>query len=75
MGTTQAPFGCPVCRATMELVYERPAQKVFVCVRCHSGLTIPAAAWPPAVRQQHDTIDQFQKAIAEAPEPLLKKKP
>jgi len=29
----------------MELVYERFNQQVCVCVDCHSGLTIPAAAW------------------------------
>ena len=29
----------------MELVYDRPSQQVCVCVDCHSGLTIPAAAW------------------------------
>jgi len=29
----------------MEVVYDRPSQKVFVCADCHSGLTIPASAW------------------------------
>jgi hypothetical protein len=29
----------------MELVYDRFNQQVRVCVDCHSGLTIPAAAW------------------------------
>jgi hypothetical protein len=29
----------------MELVYDRPSQKVCVCIDCHSGLTIPVAAW------------------------------
>jgi len=29
----------------MELVYDRFNQQVCVCVDCHSGLTIPAAAW------------------------------
>ena len=36
---------CPVCEGKMELVYDRPSQKVFVCADCHSGLTIPAGAW------------------------------
>jgi hypothetical protein len=36
---------CPICAGTMELVYDRPSQKVCVCVDCHSGLTIPATAW------------------------------
>lgn len=29
----------------MELVYDRFNQQVFVCVECHSGLTIPVTAW------------------------------
>jgi hypothetical protein len=36
---------CPVCQGTMELVYDRPSQKVCVCVDCHSGITIPVGAW------------------------------
>ena len=29
----------------MELVYDRFNQQVFVCVECHSGITIPFTAW------------------------------
>jgi len=36
---------CPVCAGRMETVYDRTTQKVFVCVECHSGLTVPATAW------------------------------
>jgi ssDNA-binding Zn-finger/Zn-ribbon topoisomerase 1 len=36
---------CPVCDGSMELVYSRNAQQVIVCKDCHSGLTVPAAAW------------------------------
>jgi ssDNA-binding Zn-finger/Zn-ribbon topoisomerase 1 len=36
---------CPVCRGRMELVYNRNGQQVVVCKDCHSGLTVPAAAW------------------------------
>lgn len=36
---------CPICHGTMELVYDRPSQKVCVCTDCHSGLTIPVGAW------------------------------
>ena len=36
---------CPVCGHRMEVVYDRYHQIVAVCVECHSGLTIPAAAW------------------------------
>lgn len=39
------PIACPVCEGIMEVVYDRPSQKVFVCADCHSGLTIPAGAW------------------------------
>jgi len=39
------PILCPVCEGMMEVVYDRPSQKVFVCADCHSGLTIPASAW------------------------------
>ena len=38
-------ISCHVCEGTMELVYDRPAQKVVVCTDCHSGLTIPVTAW------------------------------
>jgi ssDNA-binding Zn-finger/Zn-ribbon topoisomerase 1 len=36
---------CPVCDGRMEVVYFRNNQQVSVCTDCHSGLTIPAAAW------------------------------
>jgi len=36
---------CPVCNGRMEVVYARNNQQVSVCSDCHSGLTIPAAAW------------------------------
>ena len=36
---------CPVCHGKMEVVYDRTQQQVCVCVDCHTGLTIPAAAW------------------------------
>ena len=29
----------------MEVVYARNKQQVSVCTDCHSGITIPAAAW------------------------------
>jgi hypothetical protein len=32
----------------MELVYDRPHQKVCVCSDCLSGLTVPQAAWQVA---------------------------
>jgi hypothetical protein len=32
----------------MELVYDRPTTKVFVCVDCHSGVTVPPKAWDVA---------------------------
>ena len=36
---------CPVCDGRMEVVYARNNQQVSVCTDCHSGITIPAAAW------------------------------
>jgi hypothetical protein len=36
---------CPVCEGRMEVVYARNKQQVSVCTDCHSGITIPAAAW------------------------------
>lgn len=36
---------CPVCEGQMDVVYERHNQQVLVCVDCHSGLTVPGAAW------------------------------
>ena len=36
---------CPVCDGRMEVIYARSKQQVSVCTDCHSGLTIPAAAW------------------------------
>ena len=35
---------CPICSGAMEVVFHRHGQMVAVCVDCHSGLTIPAAA-------------------------------
>jgi hypothetical protein len=36
---------CPICGGRMEVVYNRIQAKVCVCVDCHSGVTVPAAAW------------------------------
>ena len=36
---------CPVCKGRMEVVYARNNQQVSVCTDCHSGITIPPAAW------------------------------
>jgi hypothetical protein len=45
----QVPCGivptCPICSGRMEEVYDRYHQKVCVCVDCHTGLTVPGAAW------------------------------
>lgn len=35
---------CPICDGMLEVVFHRHGQMVAVCVDCHSGLTIPAAA-------------------------------
>ena len=44
---------CPICGGQMELVYDRFNQQVCVCVECHSGLTIPAAAWEVQRRKRN----------------------
>jgi uncharacterized protein YbaR (Trm112 family) len=36
---------CPVCGGRLDLVYDRLKQKVYVCVDCHAGITIPDSAW------------------------------
>lgn len=35
---------CPICEGVMELVYDRFNQHVYVCLDCHSGITVPASA-------------------------------
>lgn len=42
---------CPVCSGRLDLVYDRFKQKVYVCIDCHVGLTIPESAWE-VVRQK-----------------------
>ena len=59
----QAPQGedmrscpnCPICDGKMELVYDRFNQQVWVCVDCHSGLTIPTTAWEVQKRKRSGT--------------------
>jgi hypothetical protein len=43
---------CPVCSGRLDLVYDRVGQKVYVCVDCHVGLTIPDAAWETARKKR-----------------------
>ena len=43
---------CPICGGIMELVYDRFNQQVCVCVDCHSGLTIPTAAWEVQLKKR-----------------------
>jgi hypothetical protein len=35
---------CPICGGKMEVVYDRVQSKVCVCIDCHSGIAVPAAA-------------------------------
>jgi ribosomal protein L34E len=39
---------CPVCGGNLVIAYDRYHQRVAVCEDCHSGLTIPGAAWAVA---------------------------
>ena len=36
---------CPVCGGKLEMVYERPHQKVCACADCHTSITVPVVAW------------------------------
>jgi uncharacterized protein YbbK (DUF523 family) len=36
---------CPICEGTFERVYSRFGENVFVCMQCHTGLTVPRKAW------------------------------
>lgn len=47
------PPDCPVCSGRLDLVYDRLGQKVYVCVDCHVGLTVPESAWT-IVRQKRE---------------------
>ena len=44
---------CPVCQGRLDLVYDRLRQKVYVCIDCHVGLTVPDTAWD-VVRLKRD---------------------
>ena len=39
---------CPICEGNMELVYSRHNQQVCVCADCHTGITVPGAAFEVA---------------------------
>jgi uncharacterized protein YbbK (DUF523 family) len=44
---------CPICSGVLERVYSRFGENVFVCVECHTGMTVPRNAWDiAAVRRQ-----------------------
>lgn len=36
---------CPVCGAVIERVYSRFGENVYVCVECHTGISVPRRAW------------------------------
>ena len=43
---------CPVCSGRLDLVYDRFKQRVYVCVDCHAGITIPDTAWEVVRRKR-----------------------
>ena len=43
---------CPVCSGRLDIVYDRFRQKVYVCVDCHVGLTVPDTAWEVVRRKR-----------------------
>jgi uncharacterized protein YbbK (DUF523 family) len=36
---------CPVCGSAVERVYRRFGENVYVCIECHTGITVPRRAW------------------------------
>jgi hypothetical protein len=40
---------CPLCGAKVELVLDGPSAKVGLCVKCHTGISVPTDAWNAAV--------------------------
>lgn len=57
----ESPFGChpprhtppcPICNGALECVYNRFGENVFVCVECHTGMTVPKKAWAVAAVKQ-----------------------
>ena len=36
---------CPTCHGVLERVYSRYGESVFVCIDCHTGISIPRGAW------------------------------
>lgn len=65
-----SPFGsntpreippCPTCGGVMDRVYSRFGENVFVCVECHTGMTVPKKAWDIAQvkkKQKQDRPDE-----------------
>lgn len=50
---------CPVCSGHFDLVYDRFRQKVYVCIDCHVGLTVPDTAWD-VVRKKREQTSPFK---------------
>ena len=36
---------CPTCQGLLEPVYSRFGENVFVCIDCHTGISVPRGAW------------------------------
>lgn len=52
---------CPVCGAALERVYSRFGEAVYVCIECHTGVTVPRRAWDIAAvkkAQRRDKPDE-----------------
>jgi uncharacterized protein YbbK (DUF523 family) len=52
---------CPTCDGVMERVYSRFGENVFVCMDCHTGMTVPRKAWDIAEikkKQQRQKPDE-----------------
>jgi uncharacterized protein YbbK (DUF523 family) len=43
---------CPICEGSLDRVYSRFGENVFVCAECHTGLTVPRKAWDIAATRK-----------------------
>ena len=43
---------CPICEGVLECVYSRFGERVYVCMECHTSMTVPKNAWEVAAVKQ-----------------------
>lgn len=52
---------CPTCGGAFESVYSRFGENVYVCIECHTGITVPRKAWGVATLKNARRIDKPDK--------------